>query len=174
MPEPKAHVSHAEIEGANGKVRKWWRLDFASPKGVIAAIMAWITLLGILWGIYAVVTVSVLDPHIRTIVRDEVPKAMVSFVDEAVTRASRPHMESARLEHKMLQDQITSQQQAIVQNREEREKFQRELAQRDAEARQDLQAQRQEIAALRQEVMRLNATVLRIYALMKDGKGVEP
>jgi hypothetical protein len=161
----RSHISSAQIEDSNGKVRKWWRLDFATPKGVAATVGVLLAVLGVFWSIYATVTVAVLDPHIRGIVREEVPKAMVDFVDAAVEKAARPHMEVAKMQHATLQTQIDIVAKAIVSNREEREKFQAALMARDVE-------QREETAALRLEIVRLNGTVQDIYDYLLKHPGV--
>lgn len=154
-----AHMSHEDVVEKNGKSRRWWRLDFRSFQGAIAVAGGIVLIATAAWAAFAVVTVSVFDPHIRRIVREEVPAAMQTLIDSAVEKAARPHMETAQLQHKHLQDQIDQNAAMTAYNRDEREKLLKALiAQNDA--------QNVEIAALSTRIGQLDATVKTIYELL--------
>jgi uncharacterized membrane protein len=162
-----AHMSHEDIVEKNGRSRRWWHLDFRSFQGAVAIAGAIVIIASAAWGMFAVVTVSVFDPHIRRIVREEVPAAMQTLIDTAVVRAAIPHMETAVLQHKHLQEQIDDTNKLVTYNRDEREKMLKELIAND-------QIQRQEISAMRADIVRLTANVQTLYELLlkmqPDGK----
>jgi hypothetical protein len=155
----RAHVTHDERPDREGKPQGWWRIDFRSFQGIIAIASAVVIISAAMWGAFSVVAVSVFDPHIRRIVREEVPAAMQTLIDTAVVRAAIPHMEKARSEHERLQGEIDQHTVALSDIRTFRDKMFAQLAEQDLR-------QTNELAALRTELRELAATQRAMYELL--------
>jgi hypothetical protein len=101
----RSHVSGAKIE-EGGKVREWWRIDIKKWHLIAVTLGTATAVSMVLWGSMTQFVVTVLDPHVRAVVDQEVPLAMSKAIDEAVQRYGSPHMKAAEQEHGHLQQQI--------------------------------------------------------------------
>jgi hypothetical protein len=161
------HLTHEKRPDENGELRGWWHVDFRSFQGAMAIAGAIVILVTAAWGVFAVVTVSLFDPHIRRIVREEVPAAMQAMIDTAIVKAAEPHMEKAKAAHERLQGEIDTHAAELSDIRTFRDKMFTSLQEQDTR-------QSNELAALRAEVARLETTQRTMYELLlkieADGK----
>lgn len=165
-----AHISHDERPDSKGKLRTWWHVDIRSLQGALSLAGAIVLIAGMAWGALMAITISVFDPHIRRIVREEVPAAIGSLLDAAMQKAALPHLTEAKAIHQHLQEQIEENARQTSYNRDEREKMLKQLIANDA-------IQREEISAMRADLVRLTANVQTLYELLlkieADGKAKE-